>query len=137
MKKLPLALATVVALSLSFPIIAQQAAAPAPIKRTVLQRVDVPGTPNYETVTGIAEIAPNVNIGRHTHPGAEETGYLIEGAMTLIVEGKAPQSLKAGDSYQIPINAIHDAKSADAGAKVLAVYIVEKGKPLASPAASP
>ena len=136
MKKLPLALAAVVALSLSFPIIAQQAAAPAPIKRTVLQRVDVPGTPNYETVTGIAEIAPNVNIGRHTHPGAE-TGYLIEGAMTLIVEGKAPLSLKAGDSYQIPVNAIHDAKSADSGAKVLAVYIVEKGKPLASPAASP
>ena len=136
MKKLPVALAAAVVLSLSFPIIAQQAAAPAPIKRTVLQRVDVPGTPNYETVTGIAEIAPNVNIGRHTHPGAE-TGYLIEGAMTLIVEGKAPLSLKAGDSYQIPVNAIHDAKSADLGAKVLAVYIVEKGKPLASPAASP
>ena len=67
MKKLPLALATVVALSLSFPIIAQQAAAPAPIKRTVLQRVDVPGTPNYETVTGIAEIAPNV---KHRPPHA-------------------------------------------------------------------
>ena len=136
MKTLPLALAAAVVLSVSFPIVAQQAAAPAPIKRTVLQRVDVPGTPNYETVTGIAEIAPNVNIGRHTHPGAE-TGYLIEGAMTLIVEGKAPLSLKAGDSYQIPVNAIHDAKSADLGAKVLAVYIVEKGKPLASPAASP
>src|SRR5437764_14351726 len=112
MKKLPLALATVVALSLSFPIIAQQAAAPAPIKRTVLQRVDVPGTPNYETVTGIAEIAPNVNIGRHTHPGAEP-GYLTEGPMTLIVEGKAPLSLKTVDSYQLPTNANRDANSPD------------------------
>ena len=38
------------------------------IKRTPLQKFDVPGT-NYETVIGLAEIVPNVNIGRHTHPG--------------------------------------------------------------------
>ena len=133
MKKPRLMLASVVTLMLALPVAAQQPAPAAPIKRTVLQRVDVPGSPNYETVTGIAEIAPNVNIGRHTHPGAE-TGYLIEGSMTLIVEGKPPVDLKAGDSYQVPINAIHDAKSTEAGVKVLAVYIVEKGKPLASPA---
>src|SRR3954447_9625543 len=126
MRKFPLALVTIVALSLSFTAIAQQTAAPAPIKRTVLQRVDVPGSPNYEAVTGIAEISPNVNIGRHTHPGAE-TGYLIEGAMTLLVEGKPPLPLKQGDSYQIPVNAVHDARTGDSGAKVLAVYIVEKG----------
>jgi hypothetical protein len=36
----------------------------APIKRTLLQKVDVPGS-NYETVTGIAEIIPGVNVGRH------------------------------------------------------------------------
>ena len=112
---------------------AQQPASPPPIKRTPLQKVDVPGSTTHETITGIAEIAPNVNIGRHTHPGAE-AGYLIDGSMTLIVEGKAPLALKAGDSYQIPVNAIHDAKSTEAGAKVLAVYVVEKGKPLASPA---
>jgi len=133
MKKLPLVLASLLAVMLSFSVAAQQAASAPPIKRTVLQRLDVPGSSNYETITGIAEIAPNVNIGRHTHPGAE-TGYLIDGSMTLIVEGKAPLALKAGDSYQIPVNAIHDAKSTEAGAKVLAVYVVEKGKPLASPA---
>jgi quercetin dioxygenase-like cupin family protein len=122
-----------IALAASFPLAAQQSTTPAPIKRTVLQKVDVPGSPNYETVTGIAEIAPSVNIGRHTHPGAE-TGYVIEGVLTILVEGKPPLALKAGDSYQIPVNAIHDAKSGDNGAKILAVYIVEKGKPLASPA---
>ena len=46
------------------------AQASGPIKRTPLQKFDVPGT-NYETVVGIAEIVPNVNIGRHTHPGLE------------------------------------------------------------------
>ena len=43
---------------------------------------DAPGT-NYETVIGIAEIVPNVNIGRHTHPGLE-SGYMLEGEMTLL-----------------------------------------------------
>ena len=33
------------------------------IKRTPLQKFDVPGT-NYETVIGLAEIVPNVNIDR-------------------------------------------------------------------------
>jgi quercetin dioxygenase-like cupin family protein len=113
-------------------VVAQQQPPAAPIKRTPLQTVDVVGSP-YQTVTGIAEIAPNVNIGRHTHPGYE-TGYLLEGDLTLLVEGKPALPLKPGESYQIPLNAVHDARSGDKGAKVLAVYIVERGKPLAVPA---
>ena len=112
--------------------IAAQSPASPPIKRTPLQKVDIPGS-NMEAITGIAEIAPNVNIGRHTHPGAE-TGYVMEGELSLLVDGKAPLPLKVGDSYQVPVRAIHDARSGPAGAKVLAVYIVEKGKPLAEPA---
>lgn len=108
------------------------AATPAPIKRTLLQKVDVPGA-NYETITGIAEIMPNVNIGRHTHFGPE-TGYMIEGEMVLLVDGKPAQTVKTGESYQVPPGATHDARSGDKGAKVLAVYVVEKGKALATPA---
>jgi quercetin dioxygenase-like cupin family protein len=104
---------------------------PEPIKRTVLQKFDVPGT-DYETVIGIAEIAPGVNIGRHTHPGAE-SGYLLEGDMTLIVANQPDRPLKTGDSYQIPVGAAHDARSGEKGARVIATYVVEKGKPLASP----
>ena len=102
------------------------------IKRTPLQKFDVPGT-SYETVIGIAELAPNVNVGRHTHPGPE-SGYLLEGEFTLLVEGQPPLVVRAGDSYKVPPGAIHDARSGDKGAKVIATYVVEKGKPLASPA---
>ena len=115
--------------------LAQQGAPAQPtsnIKRTMLQKVDVPGT-DYETMTGIAEIVPNASIGRHTHPGPE-TGYVIEGEMTLIVDGQPAKTVKAGESYQVPPGGIHDAKSGDKGVKVMAVYVVEKGKPLASPA---
>jgi quercetin dioxygenase-like cupin family protein len=111
---------------------AQQPSTPQPIKRTVLQKFDVPGA-NYETVIGIAEILPNVNIGRHTHPGPEG-GYMIEGEMVLMIEGQPAKTIKRGDSYQIPSGAIHDAKTGPAGAKVIASYVVEKGKPLATPA---
>jgi quercetin dioxygenase-like cupin family protein len=58
------------------------------IKRIPLQRFEVPGT-SYETVIGIAEIGPNVSIGRHTHPGPE-SGYVIEGGFELLVEGEPP-----------------------------------------------
>ena len=128
-------LAALVSLAASGPIAAQPlpaGASPPPIKRTLLQKVDVP-TANYETITAIAELAPSVNIGRHTHFGPE-TGYVMEGEMTFLVDGKPPLALKAGDSYQVPPGAPHDARSGEKGAKVLAVYVVEKGKPLATPA---
>jgi quercetin dioxygenase-like cupin family protein len=135
MLKQILALAALVSLTVSGTITAQPlsaGAAPAPIKRTLLQKVDVP-TANYETITAIAEISPNVNIGRHTHFGPE-TGYVMEGELVLLVDGKPPLPLKTGDSYQIAPGAPHDARSGEKGAKVLAVYVVEKGKPLATPA---
>jgi quercetin dioxygenase-like cupin family protein len=80
-----------------------------------------------------AAIAPNVSIGRHTHPGPE-SGYVLTGEAVLSVQGQPDRHLKAGDSYQIPAAVVHDARSGPHGAKVIATYVVEKGKPLASPA---
>jgi quercetin dioxygenase-like cupin family protein len=126
--------AAAAALICAFAFVAPQAIAQSapPIKRIPLQKFEVPGA-GYETVIGIAEIAPNVNIGRHTHPGVE-AGYVIEGELVLMVAGQPDKPLKAGDSYQMPPGAAHDAKSGPQGAKVLATYVVEKGKPLATPA---
>ena len=74
-------------------LLAQQPApAASNIKRTPLQKVDIPGT-SYETVTAIAEVAPGANAGRHTHPGPE-TGYVIEGDMS------ARRATKPNDSLQ-------------------------------------
>lgn len=100
------------------------------IKRIPLQRFDVPGT-GYETVIGIADIAPNVSIGRHTHPGPE-SGYVLEGGFELLIEGQPPRLLKAGESYKVPPATVHDAKTGAEGAKVIATYVVEKGQPLAT-----
>ena len=114
-------------------LVADLALAQAPaIKRTILQRIDVGD--NREAVLGLAEIAPGGAAGRHTHPGVE-FGYVVEGSASLEVEGETPKLLKAGDSYMIPMGKIHDAKTVgDKPVKVLATYVVEKGKPLATPA---
>jgi len=133
MSKLVRLLAAVVLMGAAGLSLAQQPApAASNIKRTPLQKVDISGT-NFETVTAIAEVAPGALAGRHTHPGPE-TGYVVEGDMMLMIDGQPPKPLKAGDSYQIPTGAVHDVKAGDKGMKVMAVYIVEKGKPIASPA---
>jgi quercetin dioxygenase-like cupin family protein len=108
-------------------------APPAPgIQRTVLQRFDIEG--GREVVLGLAVIAPGVAAGRHTHFGIE-TGYLVEGSATLEIDGEPPRTLRAGDSFFIPAGRIHDARAlGDAPVKVLSTWIVEKGKPLATPA---
>lgn len=103
----------------------------AQIKRTPLQKFDVPGA-NYETVIGLAEVSPNAMIGRHTHNGVE-SGYVLEGELVLMVEGQPDKTLKAGDSYQMAPETAHDGKAGAQGAKVIATYVVEKGKPLATP----
>jgi quercetin dioxygenase-like cupin family protein len=120
-------------LSLGLSAVAQNPAAAPPIKRIPLQRFDVPGT-LFETVIGIAEIAPNVAIGRHTHPGPE-SGYVMTGSFELLIDGQPPRLLKVGDSYQVPSGTVHDARSGPEGAKVLATYVVQKGQPLALPVA--
>jgi len=102
------------------------------IKRTILQRGDV--ADNREAVLGVAEIVAGASTGRHTHPGIE-TGMVLEGTTVLEVEGEAPRTLKPGESYFIPAGRVHDAKNTGEGAaKVIATYVVEKGKPFASPA---
>jgi quercetin dioxygenase-like cupin family protein len=123
-----------VALAFTGTMAAQQpapAASPG-IKRTILQRVEVPGT-NYETILGVAEISPGMNAGRHTHPGPE-TGTVTDGEMVLMIDGQPDKTLKAGDSYQIPAGVIHDVRTVGGPAKVVAVYMVPKGMALAMPA---
>jgi quercetin dioxygenase-like cupin family protein len=101
------------------------------IKRTPLQKVDFPD--NYTTVTGLAEIQPGVSAGRHTHPGIE-TGYVLEGETVLSIDGQPDITMKAGDSYVIPAGVPHDAKAVgEKPVKVLGIYVVERGKPLALP----
>ena len=122
-KKLLIAAATLAVLG--------SAASAQGIKRTPLQDIKYPA--GHHIVTVIAEIAPNTLAGRHTHPGVD-TGYVLDGEATLIVEGQPDKVLKAGDSYAVPAGIAHDVKTGDKPFKIMAVYVVEDGKPVATPA---
>ena len=85
-------------------------------------------------VQALAEFVPGGAAGKHTHPG-EELGYVVEGTLELLIEGQPPKTVKAGESFFVPAGVVHDGRNVGSGpAKVLATYIVEKGKPVASPA---
>ena len=82
----------------------------------------------------VAEFTPGAAAGKHTHPG-EELGYVLEGTLQLEVTGQPPRTLNAGEVFFVPAGVVHDGKNIGSGAlKVLATYVVEKGKPVASPA---
>ena len=100
------------------------------IKRTILQRVDDPGSAGYEAIMGVAEIPPGAMSGKHRHHGIE-VAYVLEGSVVVEHEGQPPTTLKAGDAFKNEAN-VHNARNTGSTpVKILAVYIVEKGKPLA------
>jgi quercetin dioxygenase-like cupin family protein len=122
------------ALALTLALAAAGAAAQsAGIKRTVIQKADV-SVENREAVVARVELEPGVVAGRHTHPG-DEISYVLEGEGELLIDGEAPRKLKAGDAFVIPAGKVHDARNTGAATmRLVGVYVVEKGKPLGSPA---
>jgi quercetin dioxygenase-like cupin family protein len=102
-----------------------------PITRTILERFDVPDS-SYETVIMLVEMAPQVNSGLHTHPGFD-AAYLLEGGLTVLEQGQPGKPIHPGESWHVPPGTVHEVKVGDQTTKVLAIYVVERGKPLAMP----
>ena len=103
------------------------------LTRTLVGRGDV-SVAGREAVVARVEVAPGARAGRHTHPG-DEISYILEGEAQLLIDGQPPRTVKAGESFIIPAGVVHDAhNTSDKPVKLVGVYVVEKGKPLASPA---
>lgn len=98
----------------------------------VLQQTDGP-IPGYVTTIVEIEVAANTVVPRHTHPGVEST-YVLEGAGEVMIEGREPWLVGAGQAFQIPPDTVHSVRVTDRNAKVCSTLVTEKGKPLVSPA---
>jgi quercetin dioxygenase-like cupin family protein len=106
------------------------------LTRTVVTKADV-SVPNREAVVARVELAPGGVVGWHTHPG-DEVSYVTDGETTLLVAGQPPRKVVAGEGFVIPAGVVHSAKNeGNSATKLIAVYIVEKGKPLAAAATAP
>jgi quercetin dioxygenase-like cupin family protein len=103
------------------------------VTRKILSQTDGP-MPGYVTILAQAEIEPGVSVAMHTHPGVESS-YLLEGILDLAIQGQPTRLVKDGDSWQVPPETPHGgAKPTETKIRILSTYVVEKGKPLASPA---
>ena len=111
---------------------AQNAAATSGVKRTILQQTDGPAE-GWVTIIVEAEIEAGTQVARHTHPGIEST-YILEGAGELSVDGEAVRPITPGASFQIPQGKPHSVRNGAAKTRLVSTYVVEKGKPLATPA---
>ena len=107
--------------------------APAGFTRKILSQMDGPA-PGYTTLVVEVNIDPGTFVARHTHPGIE-SGYVVSGGIDLPVQGQPTRALKPGDGFQIPVETPHaGAKNGEARTVIVSTYVVEKGKPLATPA---
>jgi quercetin dioxygenase-like cupin family protein len=114
-------------------IIAAQAPA---LTRTIVTRADV-SVPGREAVIARVEVAAGGVAGWHTHPG-DEISYVAEGEATLLVAGQPPRKVAAGEGFVIPAGVVHSARNDTASVtRLVGVYVVEKGQPLATPASAP
>jgi quercetin dioxygenase-like cupin family protein len=119
-----------VGIGLDRTVLAQQTG----ITRTVLQRFDAPASKTHEAVMAVAELQPGASAGRHLHHGVE-IGYVLEGSVVFEHQGRPAVTKNAGEYFENDVEAAHDAKNVGkTPAKILAVYVIEKGKPLAEPA---
>ena len=112
----------------SAPLFAQQGG----IARFPLQSVEF-NVPGRIAIQARVEIEPGVEGGKHTHPGLE-MAYVIEGQLEVKVDGQPTRTYKAGEAFSVAEGVVHAAtNTGTVTTKLLATYLVEVGKPLATP----
>jgi quercetin dioxygenase-like cupin family protein len=103
------------------------------VTRAILRTTPVNDT--HDAVLVLASIEAGTTVARHTHPGVE-SAYVLEGGFDQFsVEGQHMATLpKAGESFQIAAGVPHGSRTGPQPTKLVITYVVERGKPLASPA---
>lgn len=103
------------------------------VTRNVLQHADLTGVPGTEVYMTLIDAAPGTSFAPHVHHGDEFT-YVLQGSLDLDVAGEGSRTVKAGDSIHVARETVHGGKvSGSAPVKLLAIHVVDKGKPLADP----
>ena len=99
------------------------------IQSKVLLTQDSP-IAGHQIIMAASEMPAGAREGRHTHPGVLVV-YIQEGVLTFDYEGKPTATYKAGDSFYVEAGKIHEGiNNGTSPVKSIAVFVVEKGKPL-------
>lgn len=102
------------------------------ISRAVLDKTPFPGEA-YMTLLVTADLEPGAVIARHTHPGVESV-YVVAGGGTVRLEARPDRTVAAGQGLIIPAGLPHLFENGTDRTRIAITYVVEKDKPLVSPA---
>ena len=87
------------------------------------------GVDGKEMVVLSLTIAPGAASPIHTHPG-DCVGMVTEGTVELLVQGKEPRRITAGDIVRNPRGTVHGFRNVgNTAARLTNVLVVDKGKP--------
>lgn len=111
--------------------IADLRAEEAQIERTELMNVPLGVTEGVDGVMVLSVLPPGGVAPRHHHP-ADEFSYVLEGAITLTIDGAEPATYAAGESYHIDPGIPHSAtnESETETTRILVFWTAEAGKKL-------
>ena len=111
--------------------VAELRAEDAQIERTELMNVPLGVAEGVDGVMVLSVLPPGGVAPKHHHP-ADEFSYVLEGAITLDVDGADPVTYAAGETYHIDPGISHSAKNASAteATRILVFWTAEAGKPL-------
>ena len=123
-------------LAMSGPCSAQTNPSPGFTSQQV-QTSPVSGDDSRNMVLMAVSIQPGAAVPAHTHPG-DCVGAVVEGSVELLVAGKEPRRLAAGDAYANPRGTVHWFRNTGEGtARLLNTLVVLKGVPPVQPASAP
>jgi quercetin dioxygenase-like cupin family protein len=109
---------------------------PEPVQKTTLQEQGFPGPPNH-TVLVKTVVARGAAVAPHTHPGAE-MAYVVSGVAEVTIAGEGRRILRPGGSFSVAPGTAHSVKNAGPGPlTIVSTYVVDRDKPIASPARMP
>ncbi len=130
----PLALIVLAIVLVSFVSVDANAQVQVPgVKVKTILKAPLSGDNTKETVISSGEFAPGVILPRHIHPGDDYT-VVLEGSVELIVEGREPRQVSAGEAFYVPGGLVHHVRVlGNTPVRIIAFWVVEKGKPVMQP----
>ena len=88
--------------------------------------------PGREVRISLLDREPGSSSGRHRHPGHHTFGYVIEGTYDFAINGEPSRTLKAGETFYEPPDAVHSTSrnpSADKRVKILVFMVADQKNP--------
>jgi len=117
--------------AVAFMVNGQLAGAQQPIKRTDVLKTHLPDIEGKEMQIWVADIMPGAATGPHFHPTPRFV-YVLEGAVVLEIDGKAPQTFRVGQAFVEMPDERHNFRNASGTepAKALGFQYAGKGQQL-------